>query len=490
MELHCRRQFPLLSVVIPALNEEKLIGDCLRSIREQDYAGEYEIVVVDNGSTDGTAAVAGRYAARVVTFTAERNVFAARNAGAFAARGEIVVQGDADTVYPRDWLKRIAEHLADPRVVAVTGAFSYREPVGWAGVERGLRNVANALSCIVLRRPAIISGANFAFRKEAFIGCKGYDRRLFAPDQYGIATQLSRFGKVVYDRSLTAATSARRVNKPFSTIMMDFAANVACGSSRILLRHVESKLPADRKALLRYAFVLPLLAAIPVSVVGYFVPSSTVFGRVYSSAKTQDKVIALSFDGGPSEPYTSEILNILDSQGIHATFFVTGEGAQLHPQTVRRMLADGDVVGNHSYSHNASHALTGKGIRDMRRGQRAIYAVAGVEPHFYRPPEGTKSPWELYAVKHDGLSEVNWSIGGSDLDTGDPAAFAQQIVRKARPGGIIDMNDSYGSDGHGSSHGSLTVEALPIIIKSLQDQGYSFVTVAQLLGQPAYKVGS
>ena len=93
--------------------------------------------------------------------------------------------------------------------------------------------------------------------------------------------------------------------------------------------------------------LLPLLIVIALVADGYFVPTSTVFGQVYSKAKTRDKVIALSFDDGPNEPYTSEILDILDSYGIKATFFVTGKNAELYPETVKRMVAEGQVIGNH-----------------------------------------------------------------------------------------------------------------------------------------------
>ncbi|MBI2958085.1 MAG: glycosyltransferase [Chloroflexi bacterium] len=477
----------MISIVIPVLNEEKFLGDCLKSVLEQDYAGEYEVVVVDNGSTDRTVEIARKLGARVTFSETKRNVFLARREGAFQARGEIVVQADADTLYPKDWLAKIGRHFADPRVVAVAGVFVYREPMPLGKIETLLRHFTNLLAVGCMGRPGIIAGANFAFRREAFLKVRGYDVRLYAPDQYGIASQLSRVGKVVYDRGLSCRTSPRRVRKPNHVIIRDFCVNVFRGFSHALYDSVSGRLPVKKAPLLRLSLVALLLLAVGLAAEGYFNPGSTVFGKVYSKARPGARVIALTFDDGPNEPYTSQIIDILDSQGIKATFFFTGKNVELYPDTARRVVAEGHVLGNHSYSHDANHALTIKGARDVEAAQRAIYSVVGVAPHFYRPPHGKKSPWELAYLQRDNIVAVNWSIATNELHTNDAQAVAERIVRKARPGGIIDLHDGYGNE-HGTVNAakSLTVEALPLIIKSLQDKGYAFVTVAELIGQPPY----
>lgn len=483
----------MISIVVPVLNEEELLADCLKSLFEQDYKGEYEIVIVDNGSTDKSVSIAESFGARVVYCATQRNVFAARNCGALASHGEIIAQADADTVYPRDWLSRIAGHFSEPKVVAVAGTFVYRRPVRWSGTEVFLRHLMNTICLRVIGRPSVISGANFAFRKAAFEKTQGYSTELYAPDQYGLATQLSRLGKVEYDKTLTVATSSRRrVESPLLLIL--FWRNLYRGFSHAFRDRLAKRVPPveakrTRKSTAMWVAIrlLPLLIVIALVADGYFVPTSTVFGQVYSRAKTWDKVIALSFDDGPNEPYTSEILDILDSYGIKATFFVTGKNAELYPETVKRMVAEGHVVGNHSYSHNANHALTDEGIKDMDRGEKAIYRVVGVDPHLYRAPHGKKSPWELFHARRDNLAAVNWSISTNELNTKDFEAVARNIVKKARPGGIIDLHDGYGND-HGTPQAdkSLTVKALPLIIEGLQDKGYSFATIPELLNLPAY----
>ena len=115
-----------VSVVIPAYNEEECLGDCLRALRRQTFPAEqFEVIVVDNASSDATAAVARRLGARVVT-EPRKGVSRARQAGFEAARGQVIASTDADTRVPPDWLARIAAHFAqDPALGGFYG------PVRW-----------------------------------------------------------------------------------------------------------------------------------------------------------------------------------------------------------------------------------------------------------------------------------------------------------------------------------------------------------------------
>jgi peptidoglycan/xylan/chitin deacetylase (PgdA/CDA1 family) len=151
------------------------------------------------------------------------------------------------------------------------------------------------------------------------------------------------------------------------------------------------------------------------------------------------------------------------------------------------MVAEGHIVGNHSYHHDANHALSNEGMKDMDLAEEAICRVAGVEPRLYRPPHGRKSPWELYHAAHDHMVVVTWNVSGNELRAKDAESFAESIVKKTKPGSIIDLHDGYGND-HRTPQAdkSLLVESLPLIIEALQNEGYSFVTVPELLGQPAY----
>lgn len=220
---------------------------------------------------------------------------------------------------------------------------------------------------------------------------------------------------------------------------------------------------------------------------GYFVPTSPVFGKVYYKGSSAEKTVALTFDDGPNEPYTSEILDILDKYGIKATFFVIGQNVEEYPAVAKRIIQEGDVLANHSYSHQANHALTDYGAKDMDKAEEVIFKTLGIKPHLYRPPHGKKTPWELDEVKDQKMIEVTWDVAAPELNKTSAVSLADKIVGKVKPGKIILLHDGYGTSHNTSkANKSLTVEALPLIIEKLQAEGYSFATVPELLDVPAY----
>lgn len=243
----------MISVVIPALNEETYITDSLKSLKEQDYTGDYEIIVVDNQSSDRTAEIARNLGAKVVCCQERNGIARVRHAGAAAARGDIIVQGDADTVYPRHWLSRIAESFeSHPEAAALTGRYFYNNPLWWAKVEYAVRFGINQGSLVALGRPLIISGATFAFRCSAFLAVSGYTGLTFSADQYGISSRLSRIGKVLYDKDLYVFTSARRVaHKSTPALLMDVFINLnrwnlyLCKQCLKYVRQEKPRLDAD-----------------------------------------------------------------------------------------------------------------------------------------------------------------------------------------------------------------------------------------------------
>jgi peptidoglycan/xylan/chitin deacetylase (PgdA/CDA1 family) len=251
-----------------------------------------------------------------------------------------------------------------------------------------------------------------------------------------------------------------------------------------------------RKARKALTWGLSSFAALVIafSCYGYFVPASPVFGKVYYQGPREDKVVAITFDDGPNEPYTSQILDILKENGVPATFFLIGQNAELYPETARRILAEGYAIGNHTYSHDPNHALNDVDSSDILKAQQAIYDVTGVYPQLYRPPNGKKSPWESYNLAKADLKIVTWSLTANDQHVfayfGTPEAkdYARQIITRVRPGDIILMHDGFGLlHDTAKADKSLAVEALPIIIAALKANGYRFVTVPELLDVEAYQ---
>jgi peptidoglycan-N-acetylglucosamine deacetylase len=237
-----------------------------------------------------------------------------------------------------------------------------------------------------------------------------------------------------------------------------------------------------------------LILAVCISLFGYFINFSQVFGHIYIHGSRDAKLVALTFDDGPNEPYTTRVLDILKEKGVHATFFLIGQNAELYPDTARRIIADGNVVGNHSYSHWSHHAFTAYGITDLEKNQSVLHDILGVTPHLYRPPFGRKSPWELASLKRNNLAGVNWDVFANDLHIHHTAddywaeRFAGHIVKDAKAGSIVLLHDGFGTvhDGKFGSDKSLIVLALPKIIDRLQAEGFTLVTLPELLDVPAY----
>lgn len=481
-----------ISVVIPAFNEEKLIRESLESIKNQDFSGNYEIIVVDNNSKDRTTQVARDMGVKVVDCL-KKGVSYARQAGADAAESDIIVQADADTIYPRWWLSRIHKQFTKhPGAIAVAGTFIYKSPPWWGRFEYFLRSFSNLISAFLFGRPYIISGANFAFRKSGLVAIGGYDQNSYSSDQFNISTRLSKVGKIIYDRRSWCKTSDRSVAKPVKTIVSDLFGHLGRFARHIFqVKRVEFQAKIRRLNPVPASTYLKIVA--PVFIIGilcygYFVPASPVFGKVYYRSLTEDKVIALTFDDGPNEPYTTKILDILAENQVNATFFVIGNNVKLYPDVARRITEEGNIIGNHSNTHNANHALYFNAYKDIQAAQASIYDITGINPHLYRPPHGKKSPWELEEIKKRGYIEVLWNITTNEL-SGRPAEFlASQIVRKAKPGGIILLHDGYGIlHNIGRSNKQITVDMLPLIIKPLKEQGYTFLTIPELLNVSAYE---
>jgi glycosyltransferase involved in cell wall biosynthesis len=281
----------MISVVIPALNEEKYLPDCLKSLRNQDYTGPYEIIIADNGSTDNTIRIAQDFQARVVPCPEKKNVFYARQIGADAAQGDIIAQADADTLYPRNWLSRIADRFEKhPEMVAVTGRYVYTEPPWWAVVEYVIRTLTNMWTVPILGRPWVVSGATFAFRREIFVKLGGYHDIVYAPDQWGIASRLNRAGKVAFDSKLRVITSPRSVKKPIFRIFKEGLINWGRWVNYLLKKPLSSIGQFIIKVFHKNKMAAVLVSAILALIIfviagGYFLPTASFFRKVYAFEK-------------------------------------------------------------------------------------------------------------------------------------------------------------------------------------------------------------
>ncbi len=199
------------SVVIPAYNEARFLGSCLDSLQAQDFPGPYEVIVVDNNSTDGTGDLA-RSRGVTVVHEPRAGVCSARQSGTTAARGEIVVSTDADTVFSPGWLSRIDEaFLEDPGRVAVAGPCRFVDPPWWGCVYTGVLFGVVSLIARTTGRILYVTATNIAFRKSEWTG---YDvEATQGGDELGLLRRLRSRGSVAFIRSNPTFTSSRRLHR-------------------------------------------------------------------------------------------------------------------------------------------------------------------------------------------------------------------------------------------------------------------------------------
>jgi len=202
---------PRFSIVVPAYNEAAYLDDTLRALLQQDFRGPFEVIVVDNNSTDGTREIAARHGATVVCEPA-RGVCQARQRGTIETCGEIVVSTDADTTQPPDWLSRIdCQFRSSAEIVAVAGPCRYQDPSWWAYLyPKMLFGAVHRISSLT-GRVSYVTATNTAFRRSAF---PGYDLTMTqGGDELDLLRRLRRRGRVVWDPDNVVTTSARRVQK-------------------------------------------------------------------------------------------------------------------------------------------------------------------------------------------------------------------------------------------------------------------------------------
>ncbi|MDG5789581.1 polysaccharide deacetylase family protein [Evansella sp. AB-P1] len=212
-----------------------------------------------------------------------------------------------------------------------------------------------------------------------------------------------------------------------------------------------------------------------------FIETKTTIQSVrINTGSPANKYVSLTFDDGPENHYTPQILDILNEKGVPATFFVVGQQVVRFPSIMKRIVNEGHGLGNHTWSHPAIPTITtNEVIREIKKTQKGIDAVVGREPDIFRPPFGAITRSDDLVLQELGLRTIMWSVDTLDW-TGISADEILSIVqRDVSPGGIILQHNIEVQPGLGLLDGS--VEALPKIIDRLKEEGYTFVTIQTLL---------
>ena len=202
-----------------------------------------------------------------------------------------------------------------------------------------------------------------------------------------------------------------------------------------------------------------------------------------STSKLIQKRIALTFDDGPYGKATTDILNILKKENIHATFFLVGSNVKKYPDIARRIVSDNNLIGNHTYSHSRSlpYLSAKKFEKEITKTENIIASTTGIHTIFFRPPFGVLSKTMNDVLNKHKYTIFMWTVDPHDWDykKSPTNIIVSKVLQEAKPESIILLHD--GRDTQIGYPRDNTVQALPIIIKRLKKDGYTFVTLDKLI---------
>lgn len=210
----------------------------------------------------------------------------------------------------------------------------------------------------------------------------------------------------------------------------------------------------------------------------FVLPVSAASSQYITKGNTSAKMVALTFDDGSDGKNVAKILQILTTNKIKATFFITGKAAENHPQKIKDIVAQGHEIGNHSYSHPDFSKLSAAQIKtELDKTEAAVKKAAGksTKPYF-RAPFGSVNDATLQAVGNQGYTKtIGWTIDTIDWKGISSSEITSKVINNATPGMIVLMHAGEGATG--------TPGALQNMINQLKAKGYTFVTIGQLLSK-------
>jgi peptidoglycan/xylan/chitin deacetylase (PgdA/CDA1 family) len=233
----------------------------------------------------------------------------------------------------------------------------------------------------------------------------------------------------------------------------------------------------------RRRLILVLAALIIVAVALGFgtyrlIPSRTtqLAGELVQRVETDERVVALTFDDGPTDADADAVLEALAQRGVVATFYVNGQDIEKNSDAMQAIIAGGHEIGNHTWSHRSMAFVTFETVADEIESTDAAIRSAGYEgPITFRPPFGNKLlTLPLYLAQHDRLT-VTWDVSAEDFSGAQQSSsdIVDGTVGTTSPGSIILLHPWFGR--------TSSQQAIGELIDQLQAQGYQFVTVSDLI---------
>lgn len=193
----------------------------------------------------------------------------------------------------------------------------------------------------------------------------------------------------------------------------------------------------------------------------------------YSRVDTSLPFVALTFDDGPHPKNTPRLLDILKERNVKATFYVVAPNVKRYPEIMRRIIAEGHEIGNHTVTHGNLTKMSEAAVkREFTETHDAIVAATGVAPRTMRPPYGAITTAQKAWIRRDlGYPTILWSVDPEDWKKPGSSVVTSRLVSGASPGGILLVHDIHAS----------SIDAIPAAVDQLLARGYQFVTVTQLI---------
>lgn len=197
------------------------------------------------------------------------------------------------------------------------------------------------------------------------------------------------------------------------------------------------------------------------------------------SVETDEKKVALSFDGTWGADYTEKLLEILRKNNVRTTFFFAGYWLEKYPELVKKIAREGHEIGNHSYTHPHMNSLAPSEIRnEIIETHELIKALTGQESRLFRPPFGEYSNKVIEVAKECGYYTIQWSIDSLDWQNLTAAEMIDRVMSKIHNGAIILFHNN----------GLHTAEAIESLIPQLRSQGYRIVPISELIYKDNYYI--
>jgi len=233
-------------------------------------------------------------------------------------------------------------------------------------------------------------------------------------------------------------------------------------------------------------FVLATAASAALATAGYqsLAPTGQWFGQAFCRGRRGSKQIALTFDDGPNDPHTFNLLDVLSRHNIRSTFFLIGRYVHQRPDIAAEIARRGHVIGNHTFTHPLLTFQSSASVRsEISQCRDAIHDAVGEHSNLFRPPWGGRRPAVFRVARQLEREPVMWNITGYDWKAPLPEYIQEKVGPKIRGGDVILLHDG-GHSAFGIDR-SATVTAVDRLVSRFLTKGYEFVSIPQMMAYDA-----